>query len=158
MSLATESSRCAAPAVSPQRKFKVMATPTRLLLTFGTVLSVATVVPLHVGDSYSIPVPTLVDVNGLPVTPTNAFTFTSNNSAIASVDSNGLVTASAIGNAQISVSYGGLTAQVTIAVLQPSAATDQIAQPLVSTYPSKFFLAPPPVAALGVIAPSFLGQ
>jgi hypothetical protein len=130
-----------------------LSSPTRVLLNYAQILSIAATVPLHVGDTFQIATPTLIDVDGNIISPSSSFTYTSRNSNTATVDDSGLVTAVAIGSATIQISYGGLQAQLTIAVLEPNAPTATIAQPIVSSYPAKFVVTAPDVPSLGVRSP-----
>jgi hypothetical protein len=115
-------------------------TPTNVLLNFAQVLSDNPVVALHVGDTYQIS-PTLIDSAGNILAPTSTFTYTSLNANIATVSAGGLMTANAIGNAQIRVSYGGQQATLSVSVLQPTAPTAQFCSPIRSTnYPSKWLM------------------
>jgi Bacterial Ig-like domain (group 2) len=128
-------------------------TPTTVLLDFASILSIAATVPIHVGGTYQIPAPTLIDSVGNIITPESSFSYSSRNSNVATVSDSGLVTGVSLGSATIQVSYSGLVAQLTAAVLEPNAPTAQIAQPIVGNYPAKFYLAPPDVPSLGVRAP-----
>ncbi len=116
-----------------------MSTPTRLLATANQVISSTSIIFLPPGGTARV-LPALLDVDSNVQQPSSAFTFVSSNTPFATVDSNGVVTAVAVGNATIGVSYGGLTCDVAVTV------TDS---PLgaVSVYnnPTFSFVAPRPV-------------
>lgn len=116
-----------------------MSAPTRVFVNANQTITTTSAIFLPPGASTRI-VPALLDVHTNVVQPSGAFTFTSNNHPFATVDSDGVVTAVAVGRATVTVTYNGLTCDVAVTVTNAPLGS-------ISVYnnPTFSFIAPRPV-------------
>jgi Bacterial Ig-like domain (group 2) len=132
--------------------------PATVLVNFGQILSVTVPVLLNIGGTFQIS-PTLIDVAGNVIAPTGSFSYSSANAGIASVNSSGLITANALGNVSIQVTYAGTQyALVSVNVIQGTLPSEPVARQLAGNFPAKYVVLPDTLPGAVVTSPFELCQ